>query len=89
MLRGRIMFTPRLNPISDDLDGCSFEAQTRFDKLFGGISVRRPEGLDPTDRTGCDGIGPDDTWDRDFGKLVDDVYTSASASNFGHVNNPT
>ena len=49
ILRGRIVFTLRTNPISNDpisneIDGYDFEAPTRFDKLFTAYSsgVRWP-----------------------------------------------
>jgi hypothetical protein len=45
VLHGRITFTPRRNPISDDVNGYEFECPTRFDGLFTGIAVQRPKSL--------------------------------------------
>jgi len=80
VLRGRLTFTPRVNPLSGESDGYDFSAQTRFEKLFTGIAVERPAGLDRNDRTGCEGIGPEDTWDGDYGRLLDAVYVKEMAS---------
>jgi hypothetical protein len=43
ILRGRLTFTPRLNPVSDQPDGYDFSGPTRFDKLFTGIAVETPQ----------------------------------------------
>jgi len=44
---------------------------TRFDRLFTGVSTVVPAGLDALDRTGKEGIGPDDTYDADCGALLE------------------
>jgi hypothetical protein len=62
ILRGRLTFTPRVNHFGE-VDGYDFSGPTRFDKLFTGIAVERPKTLDPGDRTGTAGIGPEDTFD--------------------------
>ena len=80
ILRGRLTFTPRTNPISGLPDGYDFTADTRFDRLFTGIAVRRPLALDRADLTGTEGIGPDDTGDSDYGRLLDRVYAEGVAS---------
>src|SRR5260221_14548388 len=67
ILRGRLTFTPRVNPISGEVDGYDFAGPTRFDKLFTGIAVERPRTLDPNDLAGSEGIGPEDTGDGDYG----------------------
>jgi hypothetical protein len=73
VIQGRIVFIPRpADPLSTD--GYDFEAPTRFDKLFNGIAVRRPGGLTPGDITGCEGISPADTFDADYGSLLEQVY---------------
>jgi hypothetical protein len=71
ILRGRLTFTPRFNEVSGDVDGYDFEGPTRFDKLFTGIAVERPKDLDPNDLTGCENIGPEDTGDGDYGRLLE------------------
>src|SRR6185503_12009238 len=74
VLRGRITFTPRVNEISGELDGYAFEAPTRFDKLFTGIAVERPKSLVPDDLTGYENIGPEETGDGDYGRLIDRFF---------------
>ena len=71
ILRGRLTFTPHVNPISGEIDGYDFAGPTRFDKLFTGIAVERPAGEDCI--TGAEGIGPEDTFDGDYGRLLDRV----------------
>lgn len=74
ILRGRLLFTPRVNPISNEVDGYDFTGPTRFDKLFTGIAVERPKSLDPNDRSGTENIGPEDTFDRDYGRVLERAY---------------
>ena len=74
ILRGRLTFTLRRNEMSGEIDGYEFEATTRFDQLFSGIAVDRPANLDPRDLTGIEGIGPEDTGEADFGRLLDRAY---------------
>lgn len=53
-------------------DGYDFTGPTRFDRLFSGIasSARRPDdGI-----TGAEGIGPENTFDGDYGRLLDRAY---------------
>jgi hypothetical protein len=71
IIRGRILFTPRVNELSGEVDGYDFTAPTRFDRLFSGIAVERPKILDPNDRAGLEGITPEDTGDGDYGRLLD------------------
>jgi hypothetical protein len=77
ILRGRLTFTPRHNPVSGELDGYDFEGPTRFDKLFTGIAVERPRSLDPHDRSGTESITADETFDGDYGRLLDRVEKRA------------
>lgn len=79
ILRGRLTFTPHVNPVSGDVDGYEFEGPTRLDKLFTGLAVERPKGL-VRDEAGCEGIGPEDTFDGDYGRLLEQVYVKAVAS---------
>jgi hypothetical protein len=69
VLRGRLTFTPRAHVLTAELDGHDFQAQTRFDKLFTGIAVQRPAGID-VGFLGNEGIGPEDTHDGDYGRLL-------------------
>jgi site-specific DNA recombinase len=62
VLQGRIVFTP-------DGDGYTFAAETRFDKLFSGIVVERPAYI-PKGRRGTEHLGPEDTFDGDYGRLL-------------------
>ena len=70
VLNGRIVFTPRTDS-EGYFTGYDFEAPTRFEKLFTGIVCERPKGLVPGDRTGCEGITPEDTFDAEYGRLLD------------------
>jgi hypothetical protein len=74
ILRGRLVFRPHINPISGEIDGYDFRGLTRFDKLFTGLAVERPAGLVRGDTTGCEDIGPEDTFDGDYGRLLDRAY---------------
>lgn len=63
------------------IDGYDFEGPTRFDKLFTGIAVGsaaaradRPSFIAPGDVTGTEGIGPEDTFDGDYGRLLARAY---------------
>jgi hypothetical protein len=62
VLAGRITFTP--------VDGAySFEAPTRFDRLFAGIAAPRPAFI-PYTTDGTEHIGVEDTCDGDYGRLL-------------------
>lgn len=74
ILRGRLTFTPHVNFVSGEIDGYDFEGPTRFDKLFTGIAVERPKSLDPHDKTGIEDIGPEDTFEGDYGRLLERAY---------------
>jgi hypothetical protein len=41
-LRGRLTFTPWVNPFSGEVDGYEFEGPTRYAKLFSGLAVEAP-----------------------------------------------
>ena len=66
VLRGRITFTPKGG-------GYEFEAETRFDKLFTGVTIERPPWLGrwEGDTLGLEDIGPEDTFDGDYGRLLE------------------
>jgi DNA invertase Pin-like site-specific DNA recombinase len=64
VLRGRITFTPC------SATGYTFEAPTRFDKLFAGIVVERPTFI-PHTSNGTEHIGVEDTFDGDYGRLLE------------------
>jgi hypothetical protein len=63
ILRGRLTFNPRA-----DGQGYDFSGPTRFDKLFTGIAVERPAWI-PAGGPGH--IGPEDTFDGDYGRLLE------------------
>ena len=71
VLRGRITFTPKGG-------GYEFEAETRFDKLFTGVSIEPPPWVVPylRDTRGAEHIGPDDTFDGDYGRLLERARTA-------------
>ena len=64
LLDGRLTFTPRA-----DGQGYDFGGPTRFDKLFTGIVVPRPAFI--TGNGGTTHIGPEDTFDGDYGRLLE------------------
>lgn len=70
VLNGRVVFTPRTDR-KGDFTGYDFEDPTRFEKLFTGIVCERPKGLVPGDLTGCEGITSEDTFDAEYGRLLD------------------
>jgi hypothetical protein len=74
VLHGRITFTP-------DDQGYTFEAPTRFDKLFSGIVVPRPAFI-PAGGVPVH-IGPEDTFDADYGQLL---ARASVATNTGKLN---
>ena len=63
VLRGRITFTPKCG-------GYEFEAPTRFDKLFLGVAVETEREVT---YEGTEHIGPEDTFDADYGRLLEAV----------------
>lgn len=74
ILRGRLVFTPRANSVSGEVDGYDFTGPTRFDRLFAGIAVECPKFFDSHDRRGFEDTGPEDTFDGDYGRLLDRAY---------------
>lgn len=70
-LRGRIVFSP-----TADGTGYTFEAETRFDKLFEGIAVPTPAYLAryEGDLRGTEGITAGDTFDIDYGLVLERAY---------------
>jgi site-specific DNA recombinase len=76
ILRGRLTFAPHTNPVSGEVDGYAFAGLTRFDKLFSGLTVERPTGL--TGREGTEDIGVEDTFDGDYGRLLDRAFALIS-----------
>ena len=69
IVRGRITFTPHVNPVSGAVDGYDFSAPTRFDRLFTGMSTVVPAGLNPHDRTGKEKMGVTPSLDRFLGAV--------------------
>ena len=63
--------------MSGDVDGYTFEGPTRFDKPFSGLAVETPKG---TGTAGTEGIGIEDTYDGDYGRLLDRAYTTMISS---------
>jgi hypothetical protein len=64
VIKGRITFTP-------DEAGYVFSAPTRFSKLFSGIVAPRPSWLPEGDVRGTEHLTPEDTFDADYGRLLD------------------
>jgi transcriptional regulator with XRE-family HTH domain len=87
ILRGRLTFTPQINRKTGEMVGYSFEGPTRFDRLFSGITISAPKHVDRNDRSGTAHIGPEDTFEGDYGRLLDRVYKNNAegmASPTGH-----
>jgi hypothetical protein len=63
--------------------GYAFEAPTRFDKLFSGVVVEYPDFEKRDDVRGTEHIGPEDTFDADYGRLLARVYGKGVASPTG------
>jgi hypothetical protein len=78
ILRGRLTFTPQTNR-KGEMVGYSFEGPTRFDRLFSGIAVTAPKHVDRNDRLGTEHITPEDTFDGDYGQLLERAYVSCRA----------
>lgn len=69
VIRGRIVFAP-----TKDGRGYTFEAPTRYDKLFAGVAAPRPplpSLVRAGDARGREHIGPEETFDGDYGRLVE------------------
>jgi site-specific DNA recombinase len=66
VLKGRSVFSP-----TADGPGYTFEAPTRFDKLFAGVVVECPVWVDPNDDRGTANLTPEDTFDADYGRLLE------------------
>ena len=77
ILKGRITFTPVSDSLGLGQTGYDFEAPTRFDKLFTGIATPTPKDLDPSDLSGTEDIGVEDTFEGDYGRLLDRVFENA------------
>jgi hypothetical protein len=59
---------------------------TRFDKLFLGVAVERPPWI-PATIEGIEHIGPEDTFDGDYGRLLEAAQNRGKglASPTGHA----
>ena len=77
VLRGRITFTPKCG-------GYEFEAPTWFAKLFLGVAVETKREVS---YAGTEHIGPEDTFDADYGRLLEAVQNRGKglASPTGHA----
>lgn len=64
-----------MDPISGEADGYDFSGPTRFDKLFTGIAVETPAWIKTsTSRKGFEDTTPEDTFDGDYGRLLERAY---------------
>lgn len=64
VLRGRITFTP-------SGDAYTFEAETRYDRLFAGVAAPVPPWVKVGDLRGQAHIRPEDTPEADYGRLLE------------------
>jgi hypothetical protein len=69
--RGRIVFTPTTSVLTptERCDRYTFEAPTRFDKLFSGVAMT-PPSFAKSGNLATDGIGATDT-EADYGRLLE------------------
>ena len=78
---GRLILTPRVRAhvLTGEPDGYDFEGPTLFDNLFTVIAVETPRWIkEDIGTTGCEGIGPEDTFDGNYGRLLERAYEGAS-----------
>lgn len=69
ILKGRLTFMPRADGL-----GYDFSGPTRFDKLFTGVSCPPAPAWIANDRRGLENTSPDDTFDGDYGRLLERAY---------------
>jgi hypothetical protein len=70
ILRGRLTFTLRR-----DRRGYDFSRPTRFDKLFTGVTCApTPSWVAVGDRRGLEDTTPENTFDGDYGRLLERAY---------------
>ncbi len=50
--------------------GYDFRAKTRFDRLFSGVAMPKPSWVKDGDKRGTEHIGPEDTFDGDYGRAL-------------------
>lgn len=77
---GRILFTP-------SGDGYTFAAPTRLDRLFVGVAVPRPSWM-PEGTTGAEGITIEDTFERDYARLLERAYSVVAKGRLGLASPP-
>ena len=75
MLRGRITFKPR-----EDGRGYGFECQTRFDKLFSGVTTPIPAWMERGDWPPEPRLTSEDTFDADYGRLLERAYQNVAGA---------
>src|SRR5207247_9566126 len=78
VLRGRITFPP-----SADGRGYDFEGPTRFDKLFACFVAPLPGRVRDGDVRGTEHIGPADTPEADYGRLLEGAEQAATGGKGG------
>ena len=66
-----------MNPLSGEPDGYEFTGPTRFDRLFTGIAVTRPVGIDHAP-IGCEDITAENTFDGDYGRMLEAAAARAA-----------
>ena len=78
VLRSRITFIPTS-------DGYEFTAPTRFDKLFTGLVAPTPSWLaaEKGNRHGLEHLGPEDTLDADYGRLLENAAVGRKYGTIG------
>ena len=72
----------------DDGRGYDFTAPARFDRLFTGIAVTRPAFISQA-HDGTEHITPEDTFDGDYGRLLERAHRRAAGFNGKCGTSPT
>jgi hypothetical protein len=75
VIPGRIIFTPRA-----DGEGYDFAAPTTFERVFAGVAVPLPLYITTGETRGTEHIGPEDTNDLDYGRMLAQAQMAASVS---------
>ena len=68
--------------------GYEFSAPTRFDKLFTGIVAPVPAFIKEGDQRGAEHLGPEDTMDGDYARLLERAQNALKGVRPWRVSDP-
>jgi hypothetical protein len=77
LFKGRLRLTP-ITGSSSHSDSYRFEAETRFDRPFAGLSLPKAPAHVPKNGRGTGHIGVEDTFDGDYGRLLEAAHARAT-----------